>query len=1055
MTVSTVVAGLLPIMWSTRVGAEVMKPLATPVLGGMVSSLLHVLIVTPVHLLLAPRAAARTAATSHVAESTRRSAACDRVRSSWPLVVLHCRGFDGRVAARAAANMSPPRYRRVTSCRRSAAAIWRSRFCRRPARCTRVATRSRSSSVHAKGDLVDVGAVRASANMAMPGMVMSGDMRGASHVSWALCGDGGVRDGRRLAHGDRMDRAGGTRLGQLRRDSAMNQARPVFRNQHRHGQRQPRGAQEPVGRNDGSLAPISIPAGGLTLEDAIARALEREPSLRAARTQIDVARGCPHRRRSSGRTRRSRFRSNRSQVAPIARRASNCSGRSISIRKSARVAVADREIDAAHQATANQERALAADVRPKYGEVLTAHPDVVGDRGVAFGDQPAAWADRVRVEQGAAPPLDRDMLRVEEQKLEADRIAAGGRGGAAAGGVETAAGHAGRSDLTLRQPLEELVRERRRDAGASGCAGDHRRPMSSKPRRGSASRTRRSIARTAKDARTSVCSGCTCAWMRAFPSRGSRVRGRSNACGMCSITGPQERWSRCRSRVAIRENVAVGGGGTHGRRGTTRGGTVDGAERKSRRRDRVTNMPDRRCEAYSGDAIRFASQNLDVIRQTYELGRGTLFDVLNEQRRYFELEQSLHRRLARSVRSAQALKSRVRRSAMNGTSRVTLRMASRDCRRRWSCSRSAQGSRTSPMRPASATVGPAPVRRGRRRAAVRRRRHGTPETARAEKIDHPDAGGDAARRHRRRARHVSAADRHCFGCPASSNRMRISRSSSRRLSADGSRASWSNWRERPARTADGGNLQSRSCGGGDAIRLGTGRTRCARARAPANAEARRDRRRKPSGTRNAACGAHREADGAGQRANASRTARAIRVIDQQSRSRKGPRRNRPPCRRRLPGSSRSARPMQGSTSTRPRSCSPSSICRRCGSSPTSTKRTLSHVRVGTPANVTTKAFPDLALSGRVSYIDPQVHPETRTVKVRVEVPNARQELRLGMFADVSIETAGRGRRRVFLAARCSASAIGRWSTWPTLSSQAGSSSGRFAGRGHRERRGGS
>jgi copper/silver efflux system protein len=48
MTVSTVVAGLLPIMWSTSSGAEVMKPLATPVLGGMVSSLLHVLIVTPV-----------------------------------------------------------------------------------------------------------------------------------------------------------------------------------------------------------------------------------------------------------------------------------------------------------------------------------------------------------------------------------------------------------------------------------------------------------------------------------------------------------------------------------------------------------------------------------------------------------------------------------------------------------------------------------------------------------------------------------------------------------------------------------------------------------------------------------------------------------------------------------------------------------------------------------------------------------------------------------------------------------------------------------------------
>jgi Cu(I)/Ag(I) efflux system membrane protein CusA/SilA len=48
MTVATVVAGLLPMLWSTRTGAEFMRPLAAPVLGGMVSSLLHVLIVTPV-----------------------------------------------------------------------------------------------------------------------------------------------------------------------------------------------------------------------------------------------------------------------------------------------------------------------------------------------------------------------------------------------------------------------------------------------------------------------------------------------------------------------------------------------------------------------------------------------------------------------------------------------------------------------------------------------------------------------------------------------------------------------------------------------------------------------------------------------------------------------------------------------------------------------------------------------------------------------------------------------------------------------------------------------
>ena len=48
MTVATIVASLMPIMWSHRQGSEVMQPLATPVIGGMVSSLIHILLVTPV-----------------------------------------------------------------------------------------------------------------------------------------------------------------------------------------------------------------------------------------------------------------------------------------------------------------------------------------------------------------------------------------------------------------------------------------------------------------------------------------------------------------------------------------------------------------------------------------------------------------------------------------------------------------------------------------------------------------------------------------------------------------------------------------------------------------------------------------------------------------------------------------------------------------------------------------------------------------------------------------------------------------------------------------------
>ncbi|AUB80441.1 efflux RND transporter permease subunit [Candidatus Thiodictyon syntrophicum] len=48
MTVATTIAALSPIFWLQRTGVEIMQPLATPVVGGMISSLVHILIVTPV-----------------------------------------------------------------------------------------------------------------------------------------------------------------------------------------------------------------------------------------------------------------------------------------------------------------------------------------------------------------------------------------------------------------------------------------------------------------------------------------------------------------------------------------------------------------------------------------------------------------------------------------------------------------------------------------------------------------------------------------------------------------------------------------------------------------------------------------------------------------------------------------------------------------------------------------------------------------------------------------------------------------------------------------------
>jgi Cu(I)/Ag(I) efflux system membrane protein CusA/SilA len=47
MTVVAIMAGLLPIMWSTGTGAEVMRPIAAPMVGGMISSTILTLVVIP------------------------------------------------------------------------------------------------------------------------------------------------------------------------------------------------------------------------------------------------------------------------------------------------------------------------------------------------------------------------------------------------------------------------------------------------------------------------------------------------------------------------------------------------------------------------------------------------------------------------------------------------------------------------------------------------------------------------------------------------------------------------------------------------------------------------------------------------------------------------------------------------------------------------------------------------------------------------------------------------------------------------------------------------
>src|SRR5437660_5495923 len=48
MTVCAVLASLVPILWESGIGSDVMKPIAAPIVGGMITSTIHVLILVPV-----------------------------------------------------------------------------------------------------------------------------------------------------------------------------------------------------------------------------------------------------------------------------------------------------------------------------------------------------------------------------------------------------------------------------------------------------------------------------------------------------------------------------------------------------------------------------------------------------------------------------------------------------------------------------------------------------------------------------------------------------------------------------------------------------------------------------------------------------------------------------------------------------------------------------------------------------------------------------------------------------------------------------------------------
>jgi multidrug efflux pump subunit AcrA (membrane-fusion protein) len=80
--------------------------------------------------------------------------------------------------------------------------------------------------------------------------------------------------------------------------------------------------------------------------------------------------------------------------------------------------------------------------------------------------------------------------------------------------------------------------------------------------------------------------------------------------------------------------------------------------------------------------------------------------------------------------------------------------------------------------------------------------------------------------------------------------------------------------------------------------------------------------------------------------------------------------------------------------------------------------------VGAPVVITAPAYPGRRFTGRVSYVDPRVEPQTRTAQIRIEVKNPNYTFKLGMFVDVNFGEAAAGAQATVSVPRTAVQTIG-------------------------------
>lgn len=394
------------------------------------------------------------------------------------------------------------------------------------------------------------------------------------------------------------------------------------------------------------------PDNGISLEQAITLALAQEPSLRAVRSTVDAARDA---RLQAG------LRRNPSVSFELRGEPAGTDNQTMVnvewpldlFRRDGREAVADREMAATELSVADRERLLASEVRARFGDVLAAARDLTLLEELLAVVRRQYDLLRSRVDEGATPPLERDLLDVEQRRLEADRLLQLGRTERAMFELKRMLGVPPGDIVRVRDTLEEIVNRESAMIAAAPEAALQRPDVREAEARIAVADAK--VDRAQREGRfdVSVFGGYT-RMDAGFPQFGlspagtpERVHGVFHyVSGGAMVTLPL--FNRNQGEVAAAQAERAGALALHEAARLSAETEVATARALDQRAHEAVQL-------YGGSARALARQNLSVIQQSYELGRTTVFEVIAEQKRYVELERGYTESLRAAYEARTAL----------------------------------------------------------------------------------------------------------------------------------------------------------------------------------------------------------------------------------------------------------------------------------------------------------------------------------------------------------------------------------------------------------------